>query len=128
MNAVDVGDQLKSYNPGERMIRRGGWQAVWNRLLHTVLVNSYLLSIHATAEDYNNLTKEGRWTKQVKFRKEIITAFLHARDDVRGTRKRSLSHGNKQEFTVPVHRHSLIKMLLRRNCKNCLGERYGDPP
>ncbi|PVH69287.1 hypothetical protein DL98DRAFT_625657, partial [Cadophora sp. DSE1049] len=28
MNAVDVGDQLKSYNSGDKPIRRGGWQAL----------------------------------------------------------------------------------------------------
>ncbi|KAH6723093.1 hypothetical protein BKA61DRAFT_685410 [Leptodontidium sp. MPI-SDFR-AT-0119] len=52
MGAVDVGDQLKSYNSRDRPIRRGGWQALWNWLLHTVLVNCYLLSIHANVDDH----------------------------------------------------------------------------
>ena len=44
MDAVDTGDQLQSYNHTGRAIRRGGWHALWNYLLNTVLVNYYLLS------------------------------------------------------------------------------------
>ncbi|KAH7360062.1 hypothetical protein BKA65DRAFT_546797 [Rhexocercosporidium sp. MPI-PUGE-AT-0058] len=111
INAVDVGDQLKSYNSGERTIRRGGWQAIWNWLLHTVLVNCYLLSIYTTAEDHTKLSKEDRWTKQVIFRKKIMSAFLHAAGGNPGTRKRALLPLNQPQVKLPGKRHTKVKML-----------------
>lgn len=44
MNAIDRGDQLRSYHGYGHPIRRGGWQALaWTFLLDTVLINTYLL-------------------------------------------------------------------------------------
>lgn len=128
MNAVDVGDQLKSYNSGERMIRRGGWQAIWNWLLHTILVNCYLVSIHATVIEHDKLSKEDRWLSQVKFRKVIMKALLHAAGGRPGTRKHGLSYPNSEGALVPARTHTRVKMAWRRDCKCCVGERLGDPP
>ena len=47
MGAVDVADQLRSYNPGLRRIRRGGWHALLNFMLSVVLVNSFILSSYS---------------------------------------------------------------------------------
>jgi len=32
MNAVDIADQRRARNPGNRPIRTGGWHALWNFL------------------------------------------------------------------------------------------------
>jgi hypothetical protein len=126
MNAVDVGDQLKSYNSGDRPIRRGGWQALWNWLLQTVLVNSYLISIHANVQNHWQVEDKDRWTTQVKFRKEIIRALLHSTGSPLGTRKRHFSHGNIDESLIPAERHQKLRMTWRGDCKACQGERYGE--
>lgn len=34
MNQVDVADHLRSTNPGNRRIRKGGWHALWNFIFH----------------------------------------------------------------------------------------------
>ncbi|KAH9203377.1 hypothetical protein DL95DRAFT_349969 [Leptodontidium sp. 2 PMI_412] len=60
MNALDVGDQLKSYNSGDRAIRRGGWQALWQWLFNTILCNCYLLSIHANVDDHWHVTDKDK--------------------------------------------------------------------
>jgi hypothetical protein len=44
MNAVDLADQLRSGNRGERRIFRGGWCALFRFLYTAVIVNSALLS------------------------------------------------------------------------------------
>ena len=44
MNGVDLADQLRSGNRGERRIFRGGWRALFRFLYTTVAVNSALLS------------------------------------------------------------------------------------
>jgi hypothetical protein len=49
MNQVDIADQLRATNPGNRPIRRGGWHALWNFLFHVTIVNSYLLSDYELA-------------------------------------------------------------------------------
>jgi hypothetical protein len=126
MGAVDVGDQLKSYNSGDRPIRRGGWQALWNWLLQTVLVNSYLLSIHANVEDHWKVEVKEKWTNQIKFRKEIMRALLHSTSSLQGTRKRPLSSGNIDEFLIPPKRYSQVRMAWVGKCRSCKGQRYGD--
>jgi hypothetical protein len=52
MNQVDVGDQLRSTNPGNRRNKRGGWHALWNFLFHVTIVNSYLLSGYELASKF----------------------------------------------------------------------------
>jgi hypothetical protein len=51
MNQVDIADQLRATNPGNRRIKTGGWHALWNFLFYVTIVNSYLLS------DYESPTK-----------------------------------------------------------------------
>jgi hypothetical protein len=52
MNQVDIADQLRSTNAGNRRIRRGGWHALWNFLFHVTIVNSYLLSDYKSASKF----------------------------------------------------------------------------
>ncbi len=54
MGHVDQADQLRSYNPGLRRIRRGGWHALWNFIFNMVLVNSYLLSSYKSQAEFRN--------------------------------------------------------------------------
>jgi hypothetical protein len=43
MNQVNIADQLRATNLGNRPIRTRGWHALWNFLFHVTIVNSYLL-------------------------------------------------------------------------------------
>ena len=45
MRAIDEFDHLTARNPGLRLVRRGGHQALEHWLLRTVLVNCYLLAL-----------------------------------------------------------------------------------
>lgn len=46
MNAVDRGDQLRSYNSWSHRARRGGWNALaWGYLLEVIIVNTFLLQL-----------------------------------------------------------------------------------
>ena len=54
MGQVDQANQLRSYNPGLRRIRRGGWHALWNFIFNVVLVNSYLLSSYKSQVEFWN--------------------------------------------------------------------------
>jgi ribosomal protein L21 len=86
IGAVDVGDQLKSYNPGLRPQRRGGWHAIWHWMLNIVLVNCYLISLHSKVAH-----KSLQFTKQSTFRKALIDALLYkgsANLKEKGARKR----------------------------------------
>jgi hypothetical protein len=40
MNQVDIADQLRSSNAGNRRIRRGGWHALWNFLFYVTIVET----------------------------------------------------------------------------------------
>jgi hypothetical protein len=44
INNVNKGDQLKSYNPNKKLIRRGRHQVLIYYFLNVILVNSYLIS------------------------------------------------------------------------------------
>jgi Transposase IS4 len=52
MNQVDIADQLRARTPGDRRIRRGGWHALWNFLLHVTVVNCYILSDYKTQKRF----------------------------------------------------------------------------
>lgn len=65
ISAVDNGDQLKYYNPKDRRLRRGPFQALFCFLFDTVLVNCFLLSYH------QQLPCLQRFCSQVDFRKQL---------------------------------------------------------
>jgi hypothetical protein len=122
MNGCDRGNQLKSYNPGLRPIRCGGWQSLFHWLLNTVLVNSYLLSFHS------DVSKELKFQDQVKFRNALIDALFKAGKAGPAQRKRANIGTNYDGFTTPAHRHSKEHRGVRGDCRNCKGERHGETP
>jgi hypothetical protein len=122
MGASDRADQLAGNNSGKRRIKRGGWQAIEQWLLVTVLVNSYLIALYSGAE-------EGvKYESQDKFRLEIIEALLHLGKDAEVPRKRVFCHTNQEAFEVPIHRHQEVKMPTRKDCAACKGLRHWDRP
>jgi hypothetical protein len=126
MGAVDIGDQLKSYNPGLRHQRRGGWHAIWHWMLNTVLVNCYLLSLHSVVPH-----KSLHFTDQSTFRNALIDALLAegtANLGEIGARKRVYSYPNPIQKRLSFSQHSRVHRKRQGNCANCAGERYGDPP
>lgn len=126
MGAVDLGDQLKSYNAGLRLCRRGGWHAMWQWMLNTVLVNCYLISRHFKVSG-----KQHHFTDQSTFRNALIDALLSegtANLGELGARKRAYPRPNPAKIRLSATTHSRIHRGRKNNCANCAGERYGDPP
>ena len=77
MNQVDIADQLRSTNAGNRRIRRGGWHALWNFLFHVTIVNSYLLSDYKSASKFRVDLQAGllaRSSRLARKRKVHVTA------------------------------------------------------
>ena len=54
MRHVDRADQLRSYNPRLRRIRRGDWYALWNFIFNVIFINSYLLSSYKSQAQFRN--------------------------------------------------------------------------
>jgi hypothetical protein len=113
---------LAGNNSGKRRIKQGGWQAIEQWLLVTVLVNSYLIALYFGAEE------EFKYESQDKFRLEIIEALLHLRKDIEVPRKRAFCHINQEAFKVPMHCHQEAKMLTRKDCAACKELRHWDRP
>ena len=122
MNPIDVGDQLKSYNPGLRPIRRGGWQALFYWLLNIVLVNSYLLSFHS------NVEKSLKFNDQAKFREALIEALFEAAKARPIQRKQANIGTNFDGFTTPAHRHKMEHRGIQGECWNYNGKKHGEHP
>ncbi|RFU33083.1 hypothetical protein B7463_g3217, partial [Scytalidium lignicola] len=92
MNSVDLGDQLRACNSGARVIRRGGWQALFHFLFHTVLVNSWLLSKHGG----------GGFKGPEAFREALYKALFTVGSKSPGKGKRPISQLISEEIDGPA--------------------------
>ena len=120
MNDVDQGDQLQASYPGLRRYRRGGWQSLFIFLLNTVLVNSYLLSLHS-----DHPRNEAPYPNQLKFREALIQGLFQEYGNTQGTqgtRKRSISTSIPRDLIVPIQDHKHVHLARNGNCKGCKGE------
>jgi hypothetical protein len=106
MNAVDRGDQLRSYNAGLRRIRKGGWHAIWHFLFNVVLVNSYLLSF------YSKVSITRKYTSQLDFRIELYTALI--KESKKKVRKRKIDIPENHELE-----HRIERLGSLRDCYVC---------
>jgi hypothetical protein len=69
MGQVDLANQYRAGNPGQRRIRRRGWHALWKFIYNTVLVNSYLLSSWVGRREKGSSLDRG----QSEFRGKLIS-------------------------------------------------------
>jgi hypothetical protein len=81
MNHVDIADQLRSTNPGNRRIRRGGWHALWNFLFYVTIVNCHALSDYKSASRFRvdlqaSLLERSQVLKKRKRSEAFPEAFL----------------------------------------------------
>lgn len=115
MNAVDRGDQMRSYLGYKHRICRGPWQALaWTFLLDTVLINTYILQ----------RKKEGNWNRyhnQQQWREELCNSLI-ARFHQEGTSRKRFRSGD--EFTA-YSQHKRVHRGKKSPCKACKGEQIG---
>ncbi|UPK96435.1 hypothetical protein LCI18_007370 [Fusarium solani-melongenae] len=118
MNHVDRGDQLRSYTSFDHRIRRGPWQALaWSFLLEVILVNTYLLQLHAPQLNWQ------RHTNQIEWRECIYNALFNTFHRQSQARKRNRSG---DEFDEDDHQHHQnhynrdINHINRGHCSACL--------
>lgn len=117
MNAVDRGDQLRSYHGYKHPIRRGAWQALaWTFLLDTALINSYLLQRDEERSNWKPYKAQDLWREQVC--KELIVKYH--RD---GSSRTKFKPGDA--FT-PISQHKHVKRGKMSPCKACKGHQVGN--
>lgn len=115
MNAVDCGDQLRSYHGFNHSIRRGPWQALaWTFLLDTVLINTYILQ-HKGQSDQKSRDNQVRWREQ-------LCNGLIAKYHSDGSSRMRFRTGD--EFT-PYSQHKHVKRTQYSPCKACQGRQLG---
>lgn len=111
MNAVNCSDQLRALYSGERRIRRRSWQALFEFIFHTVLVNCWLLSKHS----------DGRFQTPKEFRRSLFQALLESNNTSQGKRKRPESQQNQAQTegpSVPLN-HQLQYIGKTGDCQSC---------
>jgi len=117
MNAVDIGDQLRSSLGYDHRIRRGGWQAIaWTFLLDISLINSYILQLKG----------KPAWepfSTQLDWRDELVNKFCERYGKTGGSRQRFRAG---DEFT-PVSQHNHVNRGKNSPCLGCQGHQAGKP-
>lgn len=117
MNAVDRGDQLRSYIGYNHAIRRGGWQALaWTFLLETALINTYILQKRGSC-NWKSYENQEQW-------REAICSQLIAKYHHDGVARKYLRAGD--EFTQ-VSQHNHVKTGKYSPCRACRGDQVGMP-
>jgi len=124
MGAVDEFNHLTAQNPGLRLVKRGGHQALEHWLLRTVLINCYLLSLCSDIPE----PREVRFRSQQDFRRQLITALISMAKDSEICPKRAISRISGGASQVPVRAHKQVKLTNVGECVNCKGLRFRDRP
>jgi hypothetical protein len=98
MGAVNEFDHLTAQNAGLHHVERRGNQALEHWLLHTVLINCYLLAL------YSNVPKprELSFRSQQDFRTQLISSLLAMGRDFNVCPKRRISKISQGADLVPV--------------------------
>ena len=109
MGAVDEFDHLTAQNPGLRLVRRGGSQALEHWLLRVVLVNCYLLARWLDSEQVNHRSQQD-------FRRQLYSALLDRGANTKRSIKRRISLVDFEADIVPVTSHKQVKMDRRTWC------------
>jgi hypothetical protein len=106
MNGVDLADQLRSGNRGERRIFRGGWRALFRFLYTTVAVNSALLST----------VSRDRGLKD--FRRLLVDELFERAQSQGQMAKRRISHLEPPSLPLALE-HTRIRREREQDCKGC---------
>lgn len=116
MNAVDRGDQLRSYWGPNRRVRRGGWKALaWDFLLEIALINSFLLQLRGLSQ----------WkpeSSQKSWRQRLVDDLIAAYATQSQARQRFRTG---DEFT-PVLQHNWVRNKNPSACRACKNIRLGE--
>ena len=116
MNAVDIGDQLRSQYGFHHRICRGGWQAItWTFLLDVALINSYLLPQRGQPV-WEPLPSQIRW------RQEICNSLIRTYVQEAGCRKKFRTG----DEVTPISQHNHVQRGKRAACVACKGKRLGE--
>lgn len=116
MNAVDRGDQMRSYLGFEHRVRRGGWQALaWTFLLDIVVINSYFLQLKGRP-NWKSYTSQKEWRGCLV--DDLIKAYHQ------GSQSRQRFRAG-DEFT-PVPQHKYVSRGKKSDCLACQGVRLGE--
>jgi hypothetical protein len=65
---------------------------------------------------------------QDDFRLQLVEALISMGQNAPGSRKRQRLGLSGASSSIPTHRHELVRMTTRANCKACQGRRYQDLP
>lgn len=111
MNAVDIGDHLRSATGYKHRICRGGWQALaWNFLYDVSPVNSYLLQLRGEPIFR-------RCKSQLEWREQLIDELFEAYGKTGGSRQR---YQAGDEVTL-LSQHKFVQRGKKSRCLACQG-------
>jgi hypothetical protein len=107
MNGVDLADQLRSGNRGERRIFRGGWRALFRFLYTTVLVNSALLSTVSRKRGLKD------------FRRLLVDQLFERAESQGQMVKHRISHPKLHRLPLTLE-YTRIRREREQDCKGCI--------
>lgn len=116
MGGVDIGDQLRASEGLEHRIRQGPWRVLaLEFLLETSLVNSYLLQLWAQNPNWNRITTQNTW------RRQIVQAIWETYTKEGKSRQRF----NSGDINTPLSQHKHVDRKKRSLCLACKGFKAG---
>lgn len=116
MNAVDRGDQLRSYWGPNRRVRRGGWRALaWDFLLEIALINSFILQKRGQPQ-WKPLNSQELWRQQLV--DDLIATY--------GPASQSRKLFQTGDIFTPVAQHNWVRKKNPSACKACKNVRLGE--
>jgi hypothetical protein len=98
IGAINEFDHLTAQNAGLRHVERGGHQALKHWLLHTVLINYYLLTLYSNIPEPRQVS----FRSQQDFRSQLIGSLLAIGKDSKICPKRRISQISQGANLVPV--------------------------
>lgn len=117
MNAVDRGDQLRSYHGYDHSFRRGPWQALaWSFLIDIALINTYIIQKQEGRCNWKPFIAQDKW-------REYLATELCAKYRADGATRKRFKAGD--EFT-PFKQHKHVKSAKYAPCRACKGDRVGN--
>jgi hypothetical protein len=110
MGAVNEFDYLTAQNASLRHVERGGHQALEHWLLHTVLINYYLLALYSNMPE----PREVSFRSQQDFRRQLIyTLVTKGRSSSEICPKRRILRISQGADRIPVSSHKLVNLSRR---------------
>jgi hypothetical protein len=118
MNHVDRGDQLRSYTPYDHRLRRGAWQALaWTFLLDVILVNTYLLQLHAPQLNWQRYKNQNEWRECIY---NALFNTYHRESRARRLFRSGDEFDEDDQQQQQNHYNRDINHVNRHRCSECL--------